>query len=1041
MKTASEALNQLLDRLEDEGKLGTPGTPDPEMPLEVLAGFENWAESTGRALYPHQKEAAEHIILEDRHLIAPTPTGSGKSLIGVAAILWALARGEVAYYTAPLKALVSEKFFDLVDLFGAQNVGMVTGDGSVNADAPIICATAEILANQALRWGEALDVGTVVMDEFHYYGEAERGWAWQAPLLTLPKTRFVLMSATLGDMSFLERDLERRTGREVAVLTSAKRPVPLEMAYRVEPVEKLLVELSHQDKLPAYLVHSSQRAAVEEAQRIASLNLDFGVTDSAREQLANELKTVKFTSAFGRALKPLLAKGIGIHHAGMLPRYRRLVERLAGAGLLKVISGTDTLGVGINVPIRTVIMTSLVKFDGNKERHLNAREFHQIAGRAGRAGFDTIGYVFALAPEWEVENALALARAKDPKKAKKKKAPEGRTTWSEGTFNRLVDSEPGALAPHWQINHAMVLNTLQRPGDQEANLRSLADDNHNVMRFGEEARGRFETTLAEILESLTVSGVISGAEQTGTATTLHSSEGTELSGTVPTFAKQEDATPNTLDEILAAGPFQLTAELPEGFALNQTLAPFALDYLGSFSSEQTAPPAGSDPSGFTEILDIISVVEAVLDDPNGILRAQERSEKDRVFAELKAAGVDFDERKAALEKVTYPRPLEKELNAAFEIYTEANPWAKGFRLEPKSIVREMVETGATFTSYIARLGAPYTEGLLLRYLSDAWRALSQIVPEELRSVRFVEVMDWLSDTIRKIDSSLLDEWRFLEDPGLRFEETDSTSADELERAFGERPDGSFDWEANPAAAENALLKALMPWLEALGGDEFELLARMEKDQRALANATPAVTGPSGYASLGHPSPSPQATQQHPSPLATLIPEVEESGWDKQLGAYWDAHDFMDTGADGRNKRNFRLLTDPDEADFPRGYANPATPVGSDPSGSVANATTPPRLRSSAMPSLLEHCRDLGSGSQHEVLQAERSDPPDNTDAKNLWLGELTLVDGEDDLDFALFIAVDPTVTLKPETEHSTETGAPSGLAPTPAWVPLGLFER
>lgn len=918
----SESLNALLDRLEDAGKLGDS--------LEVLSGFEAWAESTGRPLYPHQLEAAEHIILEDRHLIAPTPTGSGKSLIGVAGILWALARGGVAYYTAPLKALVSEKFFDLVNLFGAANVGMITGDGSVNAAAPIICATAEILANLALRWGDTLDVDTVVMDEFHYYGDAERGWAWQAPLLLLPNTRFILMSATLGDTTFLQSDLQQRTGREVAVLDSAKRPVPLEMEYRVELIEKLLVELAHHNQLPAYLVHPSQRAAVEEASRLAALDLDLGLDATQIQRLKTEIKTVGFNSAFGKTLRPLLLKGIGIHHAGMLPRYRRLVERLAGLGLLKLISGTDTLGVGINVPIRTVVMTSLVKFDGAKERHLNAREFHQVAGRAGRAGFDTAGYVFVLAPEWEVENAVALAKAgDDPKRqarVKKKQAPEGRATWSEGTFKRLVDSEPGALSPRWQITHAMVLSTLQRPGDQEKNLAALAKDNHNVLRFGATAAQRLTQTLNEILDSLVLSGVLKLGTPTG---------------------------------------YELVGDLPENFALNQSLAPFALDFLHSFHcfEKPDLRPSPNEPEPeeeehfpvsvlFNEVLDVISVIEAVLDDPPALLRAQERSEKDRVFAELKAAGADYEQRQAALEKITYPRPLEDQLNATFEVYCEENPWAKYFQPRAKSVLRDMIETGATFSSYIASLASAYAEGQLLRYLSDAWRTLNQIVPEQLRVPRFLDVMEWLQQLIREVDSSLLDEWKYLENPDLRRAPTaDTTITDAPELAFGQRADGSFDWPANPEAAVRGLRRAAMTWLDAMAGDEFELLTRMEKDLRE--------------ASLER------------SETLRQFPPLGEKHWDTMLGEFWQVHDFMDAGAEGRNKRNFELYTISDEV----------------------FQFTP------------------------EVMKIV-----DQIENRKLWVAELAIVDGNKYLDFAFYMAIDPMATL-------------STTPACPAWVPLGLWSR
>lgn len=929
-----EALNQLLDDLEDRGALTDP--------VEVLLAFQEWAESTGRPLYPHQQEAAERLILEDKHLIAPTPTGSGKSLIGVAAILWSLARGGVSYYTAPLKALVGEKFFDLVDLFGAANVGMVTGDGSVNADAPIICATAEILANQALRWGDDLNVDTVVMDEFHYYADPERGWAWQAPLLTLTKTRFVLMSATLGDTSWFAKNLWEVTGREVAVLDSAKRPVPLEMSYAAEPLEKILQGLANQDRLPAYVVHPSQRAAVEEAERIASLDLRLGLDPDTAARLKDQVNTVQFHSSFGKTLKPLLLKGIGIHHAGMLPRYRRLVEKLAQAGLLRVISGTDTLGVGINVPIRTVVMTSLVKFDGNKERHLNSREFHQVAGRAGRAGFDTVGYVVAQAPEWEIDNAIAIARAdgnaKQLEKIKKKKAPEGRTSWTEGTFNRLAQSAPEAMVPRWKITHAMVLNTLQKPGDQAENLNTLVYRNHNVLRATGSAKDRnpFADTLQHILESLEDSGVISGGQLT------RADSGESGSGSAGDKGRPQ------------GGHWTLTADLPETFALNQDLAPFALDYLQAFTDHADSPSADTSAAGgaFGDTLDVISVVESVLDDPNAILRAQERAAKDRVFAELKASGADYDERQTALERTTYPKPLSQELEAAFDTYVKANPWARGYFISPKSIIREMVETGQTFQAFEASLKIEFSEGVLLRYLSDAWRALTQIVPEPLKTERFIEVLDWLNDTIDRVDSSLLDEWKFLENPELRkTANLDGTTSaggpDETELAFGERPDGTFDYRLNPAKLGTELHRELFSWLDMLGGDEFERLSAMETKLRSDQGGVS-------------------------RPLAE-IPPITESGWDKQLGAYWDAHDFMETVGEARHRRNFRVITQPTEADLPAS-------IGISPEA---------------------------------ILE-------------NLWLAELTIVDGDGDLDFGFYALLDP--------EASNE-------AFHPIWAPLGLWER
>ncbi|WP_415504038.1 DEAD/DEAH box helicase, partial [Actinomyces slackii] len=575
--------------------------PEPE---EVYLAFSQWAESSGRPLYPHQDEALSQI-LEGRHVIAATPTGSGKSMIALAAHTASLARGGRSYYTAPLKALVSEKFFELVGLFGAGNVGMVTGDTSINAAAPIICCTAEILANQALREGEDLDIDCVIMDEFHYYADPQRGWAWQVPLLELPRAQMVLLSATLGDVSFFVGDLRERTGREVAVVDDAVRPVPLELDYSVEPIGELLQRLVGQDRAPVYVVHFSQKEAIERATALLSVDL---VPKSRKAEIVAALADFRFGGGFGATLSRLVRGGIGVHHAGMLPRYRRLVERLARAGLLAVICGTDTLGVGINVPIRSVVLTSLVKFDGSKERHLTAREFHQIAGRAGRAGFDTRGFVEVQAPEHVIENAKALAKAGDDERKRRKivrkKAPEGRVNWTDKTFERLRDASPETLTSQFQVTTTMVLSLMERPGDPVAHMAALLS---RVQASGEERRRHVRRAL-DIYRSLRTAGVVEH---------------------VSSAVAAADGRPR----------LRLAVDLPGDFALNQPLAPFALaamDLLNTQSAEHT--------------LDVVSVVEATLDDPRPLLYAQQRQARGEAVAAMKAEGMDYEERMEALEE-------------------------------------------------------------------------------------------------------------------------------------------------------------------------------------------------------------------------------------------------------------------------------------------------------------------------------------------------------------------------------------------------------
>lgn len=687
-------------------------------PDAVYDAFVAWAEGRGIRLYPAQDEAAIELV-SGSHVVLSTPTGTGKSLVAIAAHAASLARGGRSYYTAPIKALVAEKFFALVEIFGAENVGMVTGDSSVNADAPIVCCTAEILANIALRQGADADLDAVVMDEFHYYGDPERGWAWQVPLLLLPRVQFLLMSATLGDVAPIVADLERRTGREVAQITGVERPVPLHFSYERRPVHDVVERLLEESETPIYIVHFSQAAALERAQALINTKI---ATREQRDQIAAEIGGFRFTTGFGKTLSRLVRAGIGIHHAGMLPRYRRLVETLAQRGLLKVICGTDTLGVGINVPIRTVLITALTKFDGTRMRQLSAREFHQVAGRAGRAGFDPYGNVVVMAPEWEIENAVALAKAGDDaakrKKIVRKKAPTGQVNWGEGSFERLVAAEPEPLTPHLQLTAAMLINVIGRGGDVFGNVRSLVFDNHEPRARQYELARR---ALA-IFRTLVTAGIV-------------------------------DAD---------ADGIRLTVDLQPNFALNQPLSPFALAAIDLLDPDASTAEAGAGSGHYA--LDVVSVIEATLDDPRAILSQQEFRARGEAVAAMKRDGLEYDERMALLEEITHPKPLAELLAQSFAVFASSQPWVLDFELSPKSVVRDMYERAMSFGEFVSFYQLARSEGLVLRYLSDAYRAVRQTVPAEAHTDDLLDLIEWLGELVRQVDSSLVDEWASLTNP-------------------------------------------------------------------------------------------------------------------------------------------------------------------------------------------------------------------------------------------------------------------------------------
>jgi superfamily II RNA helicase len=685
-----------------------PGEADSD---ELLGRFLDYVASRGLTLYPAQEEAVLELF-EDRNVILNTPTGSGKSLVASALHFASLAHGRRSVYTCPIKALVNEKWMALCRELGPENVGLSTGDATVNRDAPVLCCTAEVLANIALRDGERADVDDVVMDEFHWYADRDRGVAWQVPLLTLPRARFLLMSATLGDVAFFAEDLTRRNGRPTAVVKSVERPVPLEYAYAEIPLAQTLEKLVGEDKAPVYVVHFTQKDAADSAQDFTSLNL---ATREEKNAVAAAIEGFRFTSPYGPDIRKWLKQGIGLHHAGLLPKYRVLVEQLAQRGLLKVICGTDTLGVGINVPIRTVLFTRLCKFDGQKTAVLSARDFHQIAGRAGRKGFDDRGFVVAQAPEHVIENIKLEEKAKEGRKVVKRKPPEHNfANWDLATFKRLMGAPPERLNSRFEVSHGMLLNVLSRRTDGCRAMQALIRDSHEPDRA---KRTHFRRGW-QLFRALVNRGIVQIVPRTD--------EGSRV---------------------------RVDADLQEDFSMDHALSLYLLETLPLL-----------EPDSETYALDLLTLAESILENPELILRRQLDKLKGQKVAEMKADGMDYDQRMAELEKMEYPKPLAEFVYSTFNEFANRHPWVSEEAIRPKSIAREMFEGFRSFSDYVQEYDLERAEGLLLRHLNSVYKVLSQTVPDGVKSDEVREMEFYLRDMLRQVDSSLLEEWERMRDP-------------------------------------------------------------------------------------------------------------------------------------------------------------------------------------------------------------------------------------------------------------------------------------
>ena len=751
-----------------------PGRPDSDT---VLGHFLEAMAARGLELYAEQEEAILELYA-GRHVILNTPTGSGKSLVAAAFHFRALCAGERSVYTCPIKALVNEKFLSLCRDFGPENVGMMTGDASVNPHAPVLCCTAEILANIALTRGPTSDIRAVIMDEFHYYGDHDRGYAWQVPLLAMPGARFLLMSATLPATAFFEDELEKLTGVPAVTVRSDRRPVPLEFEYSETPLHERVGQLLESGRAPVYLVYFTQRSASEAAQDLMSLAV---CTREERAVLTAELEKFRFSSPYGKEMKRWLRHGIGVHHAGLLPKYRVLVEQLAQRGLLKVICGTDTLGVGINVPIRTVVFTQLWKYDGQKAAVLAVRDFRQISGRAGRRGFDERGYVVVQAPEHVIANKRAEEKAAgDPKKLRKlvrERAPEGFVSWDRKTFERLQSAAPEGLSSHFDVSHGMLLLVLGRETDGCRAMRELIGRCHESAGRKTQLRKR----AWQLFRALVDRGIVE-------------------------FLPRDARTPG-------GRKVRVNVELQDDFSLHQALSLFLIDALPLLAAD------GRDQAPDFPF-DVLTLCESIVEDPDAILRRQVDRLKSTKLEEMKAAGIEYEERMAKLDEIEYPKPLREFIYTTFNAFAAAHPWVEGENVRPKSIAREMFERYLSFAQYIREYGLERSEGVLLRHLMQVLKVLAQTVPEGFKTPAVVEMEDYLRELIRGVDSSLLEEWERLRDPE-RAAAAGATSAEDVGAEAKPARPSSYDITRDRDSFRRAVRATIFGFLQDVAAHDWD----------------------------------------------------------------------------------------------------------------------------------------------------------------------------------------------------------------------------
>ncbi len=724
--------------------------------------------------YPVQEEALFAWFAAEQGVMVCAPTGTGKTLIAEAALFEALHTRRQAYYTTPLIALTEQKFAELQERaeswgFRRDDIGLVTGNRRVNPEAPILVVVAEILLNRLLH-PEAFDfelVSAVVMDEFHSFNDRERGVVWELTLGLLPAhIRTLLISATVGNAFEFSQWLQNAHHRRLQLVQSEERKVPLSFHWVEdellnEHIEEMAAGDEAHRRTPALIFCFNREECWSVAEQLKGRKI---LPPQGRDALIAELKNYDWSHGAGPKLKQILTRGVGVHHAGVLPIYRRIVEDLFQKKLLSIAVCTETLSAGINLPARSVVVPNLLKGPPDKKRLVEPSSAHQIFGRAGRPQFDTEGHVYVLAHEddvrlarWKVQYDQIPDNAKDPnlikaKKRLKKKMPKrraGQQTWTEAQFEKLCQAKPADLESRgslpWRllaymleaspqidrIRH-LVGKRLMPPPRIEAGQRELDQMLLTLWKAGYVRLEPEPPSAEEQGDSVPVGDAAGGQKKPPTLTIADLTFGRSPSGTASSNAKgakSEGTSPGAPPRLVAefAYPTDELVKLTQIRSINPLYGVFLIEHLGIADEAER-----------------IQALESVLELPRSLGRVirvppQDELPPGRLAAErldpaLLRHGLATAEQLVANQneeddrRYDPDRPFVLTLAEKLKLLFEYEyPRVHDIRVTPAWAVGALMEFGGYFNQYVTARSLQKQEGIIFRHVLRMILLIGEIV--------------------------------------------------------------------------------------------------------------------------------------------------------------------------------------------------------------------------------------------------------------------------------------------------------------------------